>query len=80
MKALAVSSEKRMPLLPDRPTVAETLTGYEVATWYGVFAPAERSPVRAQSDGVGAFRASGASGSDLWTDAAALPQRSRGPN
>jgi tripartite-type tricarboxylate transporter receptor subunit TctC len=40
LKALAVSSEKRMPLLPDMPTVAETLPGYEVSTWYGVFAPA----------------------------------------
>jgi tripartite-type tricarboxylate transporter receptor subunit TctC len=40
LKALAVSSEKRMALLPDMPTVAETLPGYEVATWYGLFAPA----------------------------------------
>jgi tripartite-type tricarboxylate transporter receptor subunit TctC len=40
LKALAVSSEKRLPLLPDMPTVAETLPGYEVLTWYGVFAPA----------------------------------------
>ena len=40
LKAIAVSSEKRMALLPDLPTVAETLPGYEVTTWYGVFAPA----------------------------------------
>ena len=40
LKALAVSSEKRLALLPDMPTVAETLPGYEVLTWYGVFAPA----------------------------------------
>ena len=40
LKALAVSSEKRLPLLPDMPTVAESLPGYEVLTWYGVFAPA----------------------------------------
>ena len=40
LKALAVSSEKRLPLLPDMPTVAETLPGYEVLTWYGVLAPA----------------------------------------
>jgi tripartite-type tricarboxylate transporter receptor subunit TctC len=40
LKALAVSSEKRLALLPDMPTVAETLPGYEVSTWYGVFAPA----------------------------------------
>ena len=40
LKALAVSSEKRLPLLPEMPTVAESLPGYEVLTWYGVFAPA----------------------------------------
>jgi len=40
LKALAVSSEKRVPLLPELPAVAEQLPGYEVTTWYGVFAPA----------------------------------------
>jgi tripartite-type tricarboxylate transporter receptor subunit TctC len=40
LKALAVSSEKRSPLLPELPAVAEQLPGYEVTTWYGVFAPA----------------------------------------
>src|SRR5688572_8065705 len=39
LKALAVSSEKRLPLLPDVATVAESLPGFEVVTWYGVFAP-----------------------------------------
>lgn len=40
LKAIAVSSEKRLAILPDVPTVAEDLPGYEVLTWYGVFAPA----------------------------------------
>jgi len=40
LKALGVSSEKRQPLLPDVPSIAEQLPGYEVNTWYGVFAPA----------------------------------------
>jgi tripartite-type tricarboxylate transporter receptor subunit TctC len=40
LKALGVSSEKRQPLLPDVPSIAEQLPGYEVTTWYGVFAPA----------------------------------------
>ncbi len=40
LRPLGVSSEKRQPLLPDVPTIAEQLPGYEVATWYGVFAPA----------------------------------------
>lgn len=40
LRALGVSSEKRQPLLPDVPAIGETLPGYEVATWYGVFVPA----------------------------------------
>jgi len=39
LKALAVSSERRLPIMPELPAVAEDLPGYEVATWYGVFTP-----------------------------------------
>jgi tripartite-type tricarboxylate transporter receptor subunit TctC len=39
LKPLAVSSEKRVPVLPEVPTVSEEIAGYEVNTWYGVFAP-----------------------------------------
>ncbi len=39
LKALGVSSEKRLAILPDVPTVAEAIPGYEVLTWYGMFAP-----------------------------------------
>ncbi|MGH8619318.1 MAG: Bug family tripartite tricarboxylate transporter substrate binding protein [Burkholderiales bacterium] len=39
LKALGVSSDKRLAILPDVPTVAEAVPGYEVVTWYGVFAP-----------------------------------------
>ncbi|HEY9281440.1 MAG TPA: tripartite tricarboxylate transporter substrate binding protein [Eoetvoesiella sp.] len=38
--ALAVSSPKRSPQLPNVPTVAETLPGYEVVGWQGMWAPA----------------------------------------
>ena len=41
LKALGVSSEKRLAILPDVPTVGEGIPGYEVMTWYGVFAPAK---------------------------------------
>jgi len=41
LKALAVSSEKRVPILPDVPAVNEEIAGYEVNTWYGVFAPVQ---------------------------------------
>lgn len=38
---LGVTSNKRLPWLPDVPTVAEQgLAGYETVAWYGVFAPA----------------------------------------
>jgi tripartite-type tricarboxylate transporter receptor subunit TctC len=40
LRLLAVTESKRSPLLPDVPTVAETLPGYEMAVWYGAFGPA----------------------------------------
>jgi tripartite-type tricarboxylate transporter receptor subunit TctC len=41
LRALAVSSVKRSPALPDVPTVDESgLPGFEVSSWYGYFAPA----------------------------------------
>jgi tripartite-type tricarboxylate transporter receptor subunit TctC len=40
IKALAVLSPHRVSLLPDVPTVAETLPGYELTNWFGLLAPA----------------------------------------
>jgi tripartite-type tricarboxylate transporter receptor subunit TctC len=41
MIGLAVTSARRIAALPDLPTVAESgLPGFEVAAWFGVFAPA----------------------------------------
>ncbi len=41
LRALAVTSLKRSPALPDVPTISdEGVTGYEVLNWFGVFAPA----------------------------------------
>ena len=37
---LAITSAQRSPLLPDVPTVAETLPGFESAQRYGIVAPA----------------------------------------
>lgn len=39
IKAVAVSSAKRLKILPQVPTVGETLPGYEVDTWFGIMAP-----------------------------------------
>jgi tripartite-type tricarboxylate transporter receptor subunit TctC len=39
LKLIAVGTEKRMTALPDVPTIAETLPGFESAAWYGVVAP-----------------------------------------
>jgi tripartite-type tricarboxylate transporter receptor subunit TctC len=40
IKALAVASPKRSPAFPDIPTAAEAgLPGYEVSTWYAMWAP-----------------------------------------
>ena len=40
LKLLAVTEEKRSALLPDVPTVAETVPGCEMTVWYGAFGPA----------------------------------------
>jgi tripartite-type tricarboxylate transporter receptor subunit TctC len=40
LRAIAVSTERRSSGLPNLPTVAETLPGFEVNSWYGVMAPA----------------------------------------
>jgi tripartite-type tricarboxylate transporter receptor subunit TctC len=40
VKALAVTSAKRTPLMPEMPTIAESgLPGFDVDNWYGVVAP-----------------------------------------
>ncbi|MEK0417885.1 MAG: hypothetical protein RI949_1891 [Pseudomonadota bacterium] len=42
LKAFAITSDRRSPLLPDVPTVAEAgLPGYKTSSWNGVMAPAK---------------------------------------
>ncbi|MDM0081918.1 tripartite tricarboxylate transporter substrate binding protein [Variovorax sp. J31P179] len=40
LKALGVTSAKRLPEFPDLPAIAETLPGYESSAWFGLFGPA----------------------------------------
>ncbi len=40
LKALAVTSAKRVSMAPDLPAVAETLPGFESNQWWGLFGPA----------------------------------------
>ena len=40
VRALAVTGATRSKLLPDLPTIAETLPGYNASGWYGLLAPA----------------------------------------
>lgn len=39
LRSIAVSGSKRLPELPDVPTVAETVPGYAATTWYGLLVP-----------------------------------------
>ena len=41
VRALGVTSAKRTALVPDIPTIAETVPGYEFIGWYGLAAPAK---------------------------------------
>ena len=41
LKALGVGSKKRVPILPDVPTISEAgVPGYEASNWWGIVAPA----------------------------------------
>jgi len=44
LKALGVTSARRLPEFPDLPTIAETLPGYESSAWFGLFGPARMPP------------------------------------
>ena len=41
IRPIAVTSLERLEILPDVPTVAETLPGFQATLWWGLFAPAK---------------------------------------
>ncbi len=44
LKALGVTSAKRLAAFPDVPAIAETLPGYESSAWFGLFGPGRMNP------------------------------------
>ena len=44
LKALGVTSAKRLAQYPDVPAIAEALPGYESSAWFGLFGPARMTP------------------------------------
>ena len=44
LKALGVTSARRLPAFPDVPAIAEVLPGYESSAWFGLFGPARMAP------------------------------------
>ena len=43
LRALGVTTARRWDALSDIPAIAETVPGYEVSIWYGIFAPKDTS-------------------------------------
>lgn len=82
LRALAVASAQRAPGFPDLPTTAEAgLAGYQVGTWYGIWAPkgtpadaiarmqAEMKKAFASEEIKSAWNGMGTAPPDLWGDA-----------
>ena len=44
VRALAVTSLDRAPLMPDVPPMADFIPGFEATSWHGLFAPAGTPP------------------------------------
>ena len=52
LRGLATTGAKRAAAIPELPAVAETLPGYQAASWYGVLAPARTpQPIVARLNG-----------------------------
>ena len=57
LKALGVTSPKRLAAFPDVPAIAEVLPGYESSAWFGLFGPGRMAPDLARRVGDAARQA-----------------------
>jgi tripartite-type tricarboxylate transporter receptor subunit TctC len=44
LRLIAVTSSKRVSTLPEIPTIAESVPGYEAMSWYAMLVPAKTPP------------------------------------
>src|SRR5436190_3782337 len=44
VRLIAAATEKRVPALPDLPTIAETVPGFQTSVWFGLWGPAKLPP------------------------------------
>ena len=76
LRPLATTGEKRSPILPDIPTIAESgVPGYAAGSWYGYVAPARTpaSVLRRLSDDIVQIANAGAFGDQLKNNVGAEP-------
>ena len=52
LRALGVTSPKRLQQFPDIPAIAEALSGYSSQAWFGLFGPARMAPELVKADNV----------------------------
>ena len=57
LRALAVASARRVKALPDTPTLAETLPGFEAVAWFGIVAPPKTPRAIAEKISAGVIEA-----------------------
>ena len=48
MRAIAIAEKTRIPSLPEVPTLADTLPGFNASVWFGIVAPPKTSAVLAE--------------------------------
>jgi tripartite-type tricarboxylate transporter receptor subunit TctC len=44
LRGLAVTTRERIPIMPDMPTIGETVPGFDVSSWFAFFVPAKTPP------------------------------------